>query len=100
VASLVVSMGDLAMVESLSSEEPKSEAWEAPVLVTPGADGSSQGTGGLLRDLVKRGTDIDVPGSAALSDAAPAPGSLGTMGLVVSGLHLSSSLGFPPPPID
>jgi hypothetical protein len=66
-------MGDLAMVESLSSEEPKSEAWEAPVLVTPGADGSSQGTGGLLRDLVKRGTDIDVPGSAALSDAAPAP---------------------------
>jgi hypothetical protein len=93
-------MGDLAMVESPTSEEPKSEAREAPVLVTPGANGSSQGIVGLLRDLVKRGTDIDVPRSGAPSDAAPAAGSLGTIGPVVSGLHLSGSLDFPPPPID
>jgi hypothetical protein len=100
VASLAASMGDLAMVESPASEEPKSEAREAPVLVTPGANGSSQGTVGLLRDLVKHGTDIDVPRSSAPSDAALAPGSLGTIGPVVSGLHLSGSLDFPPPPID
>jgi hypothetical protein len=41
---LAVSMGNLAVVESLTSEVPTSEAWESPVLVTPGADGALQGT--------------------------------------------------------
>jgi hypothetical protein len=36
-------MGDLAMVESPALEEPMSEAWEVPVLVTLGVDGTSQG---------------------------------------------------------
>jgi hypothetical protein len=49
---------------------------------------------------VKHGTSINVPRSAAPSDAAPAPESLGTMGPGVSRLHLSDSAGFSPPPID
>jgi hypothetical protein len=43
VASSSTSMGDLAVVQSPASEEPTSEAWEAPVLVTPGANSTSQG---------------------------------------------------------
>jgi hypothetical protein len=55
----------------------------------PGADGASLGaasvevdaappllgddTGGLLQDLVRCGSSIDVPGSAAPANAAPAP---------------------------
>jgi hypothetical protein len=78
VASSDVSVCDLAMLESPASEDPTPKAWEVPVLVMPGADGASQGTacvevdgasphlsddiGGLLRDLVKRGAGIDVPG--------------------------------------
>jgi hypothetical protein len=55
---------------------------------------------GLIWDLVKHDTGINVPGSAASGDAAPAPGSLGTVGLRVSRLHMTGSPDFPPPPID
>jgi hypothetical protein len=113
VASSTVSMGDLAMVESPTSEVPTSEAWESPVLVTPGADGALQGAayvemdgagphlsddvGGFLWDLVRHGASIDVPGSAAPSDAAPAHGSLCTAGPGVSVLYLPGCPSFPPP---
>jgi hypothetical protein len=60
----------------------------------------SDDAGGLHWDLVKREADIDAPRSAALGDAAPAPRSLGTTGLGVSGLDLPGSPGFPLPPID
>jgi hypothetical protein len=66
------------------------EAREAPVQEMLGANGASLGatsvevdgagphpsddTRGSLRDLVMRGADIDVPRSAALGNAAPAPG--------------------------
>jgi hypothetical protein len=59
----------VALVQSLTLEEPTSEEGEVPVLVMPGADGASQGTTivemdgagprlgadakGLLRDLVR-----------------------------------------------
>jgi hypothetical protein len=95
------------------SEEPTSEAWEALVLVMLGADGLSQGAScievsgagpqlgdgakGLLQDLVKRDTGIDVLKSAAPGDAAPALGCLGTVGLRVS---RPCSPGFKPPPIE
>jgi hypothetical protein len=111
-----MSMGNLAVVESLMLEDPTSEAWEAPVLVMPGVDGVSQGVacvevdgagpqlsddvGGLLWDLVKRGTGINVPGSVAPGDAVPPPGSIGTTGLVLSGLDLPGSPGFLHVPID
>jgi hypothetical protein len=49
---------------------------------------------------VKRGTGINVPGSATLGNAAPAHGSLDTVGPRVSRLHLSGSLGFPPLPMN
>jgi hypothetical protein len=49
---------------------------------------------------VKRNADINVPWSAAPGDAATTPGSLGTAGSRVFGLHLWGSPGFPPPPID
>jgi hypothetical protein len=44
VASSAASVGDLAIMESLVSEEPMLEAQEAPVLATPGADEMPQGT--------------------------------------------------------
>jgi hypothetical protein len=59
----------VALVQSLTLEEPTSEEGEVPVLVMPGADGASQGTTsvemdgagprlgadakGFLRDLVR-----------------------------------------------
>jgi hypothetical protein len=49
---------------------------------------------------VKHDADIGILGSAAPGDAAPAPRSLDTMGLGVSGLHLSVSPNFSPSPID
>jgi hypothetical protein len=49
---------------------------------------------------VRRGAGINVPGSAALGNVAPAPGSLGTVGPGVSGLHLPGSPGIPPPLIN
>jgi hypothetical protein len=52
-------------------------------------------TGALLQDLVMCGAGIGVPGSAA-----PAPGSSSAAGPGVSGLLLSGSPSFPPPPID
>jgi hypothetical protein len=56
--------------------------------------------GSLLWDLVMRDTDAGVPGSAATGDAALTLGSSSVMGPGVSGLYLSGSLGFPPPPIN
>jgi hypothetical protein len=49
---------------------------------------------------VRCGAGINVLGSAALGNVAPTPGSLGTVGPGVSGLHLPGSPGIPPPPID
>jgi hypothetical protein len=43
VASSAESMGDLAVVECPTSEEPTSEAWEVSILMMLGADGASQG---------------------------------------------------------
>jgi hypothetical protein len=116
VALSATSVGDLAVAESLASKEPTSVAWKAPILVTPYADGASQGTadvdvdgaspqlcddaGGLLQDLVKHCAGIDVPRSATLGDAAPTPRCLGTTGPGLSRLNLPSSVGFLPSPID
>jgi hypothetical protein len=46
------------------------------------------------------GTDIGVPESAVPGDTASAPGSSGATGPGVSGLFLSGSPGFLPPPIN
>jgi hypothetical protein len=54
----------------------------------------------LLLDLVVHDTGAGVPGSAALGDLAPVPGSSSTMGLGVSGLYLPGSPSAPPPPIN
>jgi hypothetical protein len=86
VVSSATRMNVLEVVESPVSEEPWSEAWEAPGPVTLGAHGTSQGTvsievdgvgpqliddvGGSLQDLVKCGTDINVPEGAAVGDEA------------------------------
>jgi hypothetical protein len=77
--------------------------------VSPGStsvevDGASpwlgDDAGSLLRDFVRRGTCIGVPGSAAPGDTAPAPGSSGTTSLGLFGLPMSGSPGFSPLPID
>jgi hypothetical protein len=60
----------------------------------------SDDAGGLPQDLVRHGVGTDVARSAAPGDAAPTPGSSGTVGPRVSGPHLSGSPGFTPPPID
>jgi hypothetical protein len=116
----VVSLGSpwpvVAPVKSLASEGPTSEAWVEPVLGMSGAGVASQGTTSIevvgagarigddaesmLRDLVMCDTEAGVPRSPASDDVAPAPGSSGAMGLVVSGLHLSGSPGFPPLPFN
>jgi hypothetical protein len=126
VALLVASLGNLSVVtsglrwppvapvESPTLVERTSEAREELAPMMPSADGVSKGTAsvevdgaspqlsdearGLLRDLVKQGADIDVPGSPTLGDAAPAPGSSGIVSPGVSGLPLLGSLGFSPPP--
>jgi hypothetical protein len=56
----------------------------------------SDDTRGSLRDMVMHGAGFGVPMSAALGDAALAPGPLGTMGPGVSGLLLPNSPGLPP----
>jgi hypothetical protein len=92
------------------------EAHEAPVQEMLGVDGVSLGaasvkvdgvephpsddTRGSLRDLVMCGASIDVPRSAALGNAALAPGPLGVVGLGVSALLLPTSPSFPPLPTD
>jgi hypothetical protein len=86
------------------------------VLKAPSADGTSPGTvsievdgtsprpgddaRGLLLDWVTRGTGISASASAALSDATPAPESLGAVGSGVSWLLLPGSPSLLPPPID
>jgi hypothetical protein len=111
VASSATSVGELAMVT------PVLPQWAMVlVLVTPSADGMSQGAAsievdgagpqlsddirGLLWDLVRRGASIDVPGSAAPGDAAPALGSSGIMGSGVTILPLPGFSNFQPAPID
>jgi hypothetical protein len=81
-----------------------------------GADGASPGVvnvdvdganprpdddaGGSLWGLVMRGVDIGIPRSSTLGDATLAHGSLGIVGLGVSGLLLLGSHDFPHPPIN
>jgi hypothetical protein len=105
-----------APVESPMLVETMSEAWEELAPVMSGADGVSQcaastevdGAGpqlgddeeGLLLDLVRRGANIDVLGSAATHNVAPAPGSSGIVSPRESGLPLPGSPGFLPPHID
>jgi hypothetical protein len=112
VVASTASVGDLTVAESPVLEEPTSEAWEVPALVTLGADGVSQGivcvkvdgagprlshdVGSLLWGLVKCCASINVPGNATPGDVAPAPRSLGTTSSGVSRLHLPSPLGFCP----
>jgi hypothetical protein len=57
-------------------------------------------TGSLLWDVVKRGTDAGVPGSAIPGDVALVPGSSGATGAGVFRLYLPGSLGFLPLPIN
>jgi hypothetical protein len=96
----------VARVDSPMLVETTSEAQDELALVIPRADGTSQGaacfevdgTGphldddirGLLLDLVRRGTNNDVPRSAALGNAAPTLRCSGTVSLGVSGLLLST----------
>jgi hypothetical protein len=60
----------------------------------------SNGTEGLLWDLVMHGANIGVSGNAAPGDVALDPGPLGTMSPGVSRLLLSGSPGFLRPSID
>jgi hypothetical protein len=77
--------------------------WEMLGTINVDVDGVSPWLGdearSSLRNLVMRGTGIDVPRSAAPGDTTIAPGSLGVTGLGVFVLLLLSSPGFPPPPI-
>jgi hypothetical protein len=106
-----VSMGDLTVVAPGSQRSVV-----VPVPGVPSVGGTSQGTasievvgagpqlgedvGSLLQDLVIRGTAVGAPESDAPGDAVPAPESSGGVGLGASGLYLSSSPGFLPPPIN
>jgi hypothetical protein len=53
-------------------------------------------TESLLHDLVVRGAGAGIPGSAAPSDAVPAPRSSSAVSLVVSGMYLPGSPSYLP----
>jgi hypothetical protein len=55
---------------------------------------------GLSQDLVVHGSDVGIPRSVALGDAASALGPSSTFSAGVSGLYLSGSFDSPPPPIN
>jgi hypothetical protein len=108
----------VAQWETLALKEHTPEAQQAPVPVSEvsGADGASLGAANVevdgaspqpsddtessLQELVMRGSGFSVPRSAAPDDAAPIPGSPGTMCLGVSRLILLGSPNFLPPPIN